>query len=67
MSNILSKGCGIPGSRKARKKSRGSSTPGKMKGLVASAKQRTYCRRSRSYKWIDYSSVMKTLGKRKTQ
>ena len=61
---MLSKGCGIPHSRQMRKKKKGSSTSGKLKGMIRTPTQKSYCRRNRSWKNLDYEAVMNSLGKR---
>lgn len=63
------KGCGVTGSRRHRKKTRGSGTAGKIKGSGCNAnwRQRGVCRVARSYKWSDYDTIMATLGKSKSK
>jgi hypothetical protein len=61
------KRCGIRGAKKQRHKTKGSGTPGRMKGAgcVADWRARGVCRVGRSYKWPDYQLQMKKLGKGK--
>ncbi len=60
------KSCGIPGSRKYRKKKKIAGTPGFLKaGCGADMLARAVCRKSRSYKWDNYEELMRGLGKRK--
>ncbi len=47
----------------AMKKSRPSQTTGKSKGIVATALQKTMCRRNRSYKNPNYGAIMDSIGK----
>jgi hypothetical protein len=63
------KGCGIPFSRRVRKKTKGSATAGKIKGSGCNAnwRQKGLCRVSRSYKWKDYLTILGTLGKAKSK
>jgi hypothetical protein len=63
------KGCGVAGSRRHRKKTKGSATAGKIKGGGCNAnwRQRGVCRVSRSYKWGDYDALVATLGKAKSK
>ena len=44
------------------KKTKASKTTGKSKGIVVSPLERTICRRNRSWKMREYSSVMKLLN-----
>jgi hypothetical protein len=52
-------------SKKIQKAGKGSQATGRSKGIVASALQKTMCRRNRSYKNPVYGMVMASLGARK--
>lgn len=52
-------------SNKMRKANKGSQTPGKAKGLVATPIQRYMCTRNRSWKHPRYEEVMASIGSRK--
>jgi hypothetical protein len=49
------------------KKGRGSQTTGKSKGIVATALQKSMCRRNRSYKHPNYGVIMDSIGVKRTK
>lgn len=51
--------------KKLEKKGKGRSETGRSKGIVASALQKSMCRRNRSYKHPLYGEVMESLGIKK--
>lgn len=66
LDNTLHKGCGLPYSRKLRKKKKGSETPGKIKtsSCQASWQQRGWAKRSRSYKDDNYGTITDQMNRK---
>jgi hypothetical protein len=60
------KGCGVPGSKKARKRKNGSSTSGRQKTTSCRAtwQQRDWAKRSRSYKDTDYPTITSQMNRK---
>lgn len=58
---------GLWKSNKIQKKTRGSQTTGRQKGIVASSLQKYMCRRNRSWKHPLYQEVMRKIGERKAK
>ena len=66
---VLSKGCGMPGSRKARKLRKFSQTAGKSKSDTCKAdwRKRHFAKHSRSYKDPDYPVYLEMMRRQRAE